>query len=307
MSNDEFRFSEDLDSISAEFDKQLSRNDSEKTAQALKKARVFCIRERFDEALKIYESIVDEDIECVAGYIGILRVHSKDYTVYDGAEIEKDLKIISKIGDGSEADDDEYVDYLKKRKEYLSKKTAAPATPVNSSSEKTAPVAPSAPAATAKPTLPDGILSKEEAVKLYEQKKYDVAFPSLLYYAEQGDMRCQHATGYCYFYGEGVKGNNAKAVSFYKKAAEQGYIRSYNSLGVCYESGYGVKKDCKKAVELYLKAAEQGNDVAQFNMGMSYEFGSGVEKNIDKAIYWYEKAAAQNHQRAKAKLAKLKK
>ena len=286
--DDLFHFSEDLEGIGAGFDKQLKQSENEKTKQALKKARVLCICEDFDQALKIYKGITAEDFECIPAYIGILRVHSKDFTVYEGEEIEKDIKVINKLGDGSEADDIEYVDYLKKRKEYLAKKPAQPA----------------------KPAIPDGILSKAEAKKLYGKKEYKKALPSLLYYAENDvspDGELYYMLGDCYYQGDYSDDWGEKSVYWLKKGVELGNAAAQALLGSYYYNGEaGLNEDNEKAVYLLTKAAEQGNATAQVYLGDCYAFGQGVAKDRNKAIYWYEKAAAQGDKDAQNGLKWLK-
>lgn len=286
--DDLFHFSEDLDGIGAGFDKQLKQSENEKTKQALKKARVLCICEDFDQALKIYKGITAEDFECIPAYIGILRVHSKDFTVYEGEEIEKDIKVINKLGDGSEADDIEYVDYLKKRKEYLSKKPAAPA----------------------KPAIPDGILSKAEAIKLYEQKEYIKALPSFIYYGEhEPDSKVCECLTLLYNYGNGCKKDYEKALYWAKKRIEiEDSKFAQNLLGVVYyDQAYDGQGDFSDAVFWFQKAAEQDFAPSKYRLGWCYEYGQGVAKDKNKARSLYEQAAEQGHEDAKKALIRLKK
>lgn len=56
--------------------------------------------------------------------------------------------------------------------------------------------------------------------------------------------------GTCYYKGEGVEQDNAKAFEWYGKAAEQGDARAQHDLGVCYYYGEGVEQDIAKAVIL---------------------------------------------------------
>jgi len=60
-----------------------------------------------------------------------------------------------------------------------------------------------------------------------------------------------------------VRGNEAEAVEWYRKAAEQGNANAQLNMGLCYETGRGVQQDYAKAAEWYRKAADQGFALAQ--------------------------------------------
>ena len=129
-------------------------------------------------------------------------------------------------------------------------------------------------------------------------------------------------------------GNNAKAVSLFKKAAGEGDTRAYLNLGIFYESsigvpqsdamafywtrkaaqagdmngqfnvanmyarGYGTAKSDVDALSWYRTAAYQGHMDAQFNMGVRYYEGRGVPQSDKEAEFWFEKAAAQGDEQA---------
>ena len=108
-----------LSDIDKGFGKQLA--ESEEKAKRIAKARVLCIRGKFAEALKIYEAVVDDEVENINGYIGILRVHSKNFTVYDGDGIKQDIEVVNQIARGKSINDEEYNGYLAARKKYFEK------------------------------------------------------------------------------------------------------------------------------------------------------------------------------------------
>ena len=99
--------------------------------------------------------------------------------------------------------------------------------------------------------------------------------------------------------GEGVPADDAKAVSWFRKAAEQGIAAAQYNLGLMYVNGDGVPKDGAKAVSWYRKAAEQGNARAQSNLGWMYVNGKGVPKDDVQAYAWWSIAAAQGQENAK--------
>ena len=53
--------------------------------------------------------------------------------------------------------------------------------------------------------------------------------------------------------------DKAIAVKWHQKALEQGNVDAQCDLGICYYLGDGVPKNRAKAVELWKKAAAQGN------------------------------------------------
>ena len=63
--------------------------------------------------------------------------------------------------------------------------------------------------------------------------------------------------GIMYHEGEGVKQDDAEAVTWYRLAAEQGYAKAQSNLGSQCREGKGVKQDDKEAVAWYRKPAEQ--------------------------------------------------
>ena len=108
--DDIFNFDEQ---ISDAFDKQVKSFDEQ-----LRKAKIYCVRGQYDKALEIYNAILDEDMENQDAYVGLLRVHSEDFTVYEGPEIERDIHTIETLF--PDIEDPEYIEYIKKRKQYFS-------------------------------------------------------------------------------------------------------------------------------------------------------------------------------------------
>ena len=58
-----------------------------------------------------------------------------------------------------------------------------------------------------------------------------------------------------------------------------------------YANGQGIPKDEAKAASWYRKAADQGDSKAQFALGIMYANGQGVPKDEVEAVRWYRKAA----------------
>lgn len=95
-----------------------------------------------------------------------------------------------------------------------------------------------------------------EGKKLYDQKKYELAFKKLLPAAQKGHKKAQYRVGRCYDKGHGVTEDNQKAFLWYQKSAVQGHAKSQYQLGKCYLKGKGCTKDPAKAKTWLLKAVK---------------------------------------------------
>ncbi len=82
---------------SAEYEKNLAR------------AKAYCIRELWNDAAAIYERMIFDDPMDMNGYMGLIRVATRNYTCYDDPKIDENIRIAKKIGgkeDLSEFDPD---------------------------------------------------------------------------------------------------------------------------------------------------------------------------------------------------------
>ena len=125
--------------------------------------------------------------------------------------------------------------------------------------------------------------------------------------AEKGDAGGQYSLGYSYYSGEGVDQDYAKAMVWYQKSAAQGNAGAMCNIGWLYENGNGVTQSMTKAIEYYKKAANAGNSIAQCNLGNIYYYGNGVPANKTVGLQWYKKAAEQGNEKAKEALEKIEK
>ncbi len=123
--------------------------------------------------------------------------------------------------------------------------------------------------------------------------------------AEQGDAGNQSKLGNMYYFGQGVKKDDAEAAKWFRKAADQDQAYAQNRLGSFYSTGQGVKQDKAEAAKWFRKAAEQGHVWGQYNLGLSYNNGWGVKQDKAEAAKWFRKAAEQGNAMAKAKLGKM--
>ena len=120
--------------------------------------------------------------------------------------------------------------------------------------------------------------------------------------AESGNAEAQDRLARCYFEGEGLARDEAKAALWFRKAAEQGNANGQRGLGYCYHSGSGLEKDSTQAFFWWRKAAEQGHVYSQNSLAHSYKNGVGVTKDEVQAVYWWRKASEQGDSQAQYRL-----
>lgn len=101
----------------------------------------------------------------------------------------------------------------------------------------------------------------DEGKKLYDAKKYELAFKKLLPAAQKGHKKAQYRVGRSYDKGHGVTEDNQKAYQWYLKSSQQGYGKAQYQLAKCYMKGKGTTKDTAKAKTWMLKAMQ--NDKAK--------------------------------------------
>ena len=123
--------------------------------------------------------------------------------------------------------------------------------------------------------------------------------------AERGDAEAQAHIGYMTYQGEGVPGDKAKAVQWYRKAALQGNRDAQYNLAVALAFGDGVARNDTAALQWYRRAAEQGSAVAQYSLGLSYALGDGAVQSDKDALKWYGAAAEQGYADAQYNLGEM--
>lgn len=81
--------------------------------------------------------------------------------------------------------------------------------------------------------------------------------------AMRGLAEAQHALGFLYAIGQGVRQDEVMAVAWFRRAAEQGHCGAQHNLGVMYAEGRGVPRDEAQAVAWFYRAARSGSEVAR--------------------------------------------
>ena len=80
--------------------------------KSLKCARELCAQGKYVAARRIYAEILQNDPKDLNGFLGMIRIASRNYTVYDGQEIEKAIAAArTAAGWDGKVSDREYDDY----------------------------------------------------------------------------------------------------------------------------------------------------------------------------------------------------
>ena len=117
--------------------------------------------------------------------------------------------------------------------------------------------------------------------------------------ADANHAGAQVSLGNCLLRGIGCERNPDEAVAWLSRAAGQGNLGAMNDLAFCFRNGIGVDKDDTEAFLWAMKAAESGHPGAQAFVGECYLEGYGVEANQRRADDWLQRAARQGNERAK--------
>lgn len=121
----------------------------------------------------------------------------------------------------------------------------------------------------------------DEGKKLYDEKKYEQAFPLLMKAAEKGLRKAQYRVGRCYDKGHGVEEDNKQAFVWYEKAAKQEHAKAQYQLARYYLKGKGgVAIDTEKARKLLKKAVKGGKSGKEVEDELKADAAKGDEEAI---------------------------
>ena len=94
----------------------------------------------------------------------------------------------------------------------------------------------------------------------------------------------------CYYYGNGVRKDELKALDLYKKAYDLGDSASGPAINILGVIAYN-RRNYKYAVAFYKRGTEKNYNWAYYNLAECYYNGNGVKKDKNKAYELYRKAA----------------
>lgn len=122
--------------------------------------------------------------------------------------------------------------------------------------------------------------------------------------AENGHSLGQSNYGRCLYYGIGTEKRWPEAVRWLAAAIDSNEANdgALYLLGICYYFGDGVNQDRARAVELYRRAAELDHAGAACELGLCYIDGDGVERDVEEGMRWLELAVKLGSSMAQEKL-----
>ena len=233
----------------------MSNNHNE----ALRKADILCLREQYDRAIDIYNQILDEDMECEEAYVGLLKAHSEYFTIFSGEQIDKDIRIIERIF--PDIENEEYLTFLKKRKEAKTASQRVESTKVEEKKET--------------PTSTSSY-AEEEIEQSFNQYVYTSYITD--YYLEKDEA---YDDEHCAYYRSVMK-NPSAPMNFRAQAAEV--------LGYCYHRMelYGAALSCYEFALKNIKSYTGCNGSLFDRLGWLYIFGAGpIPMDKEKAKYYW--------------------
>lgn len=98
----------------------------------------------------------------------------------------------------------------------------------------------------------------EHAMRDYDRGAFAEAIPAFRLLAERGDAQAEFMLGAMYFFGKGVRRNDAIAAIWFAKAASKGDANAQLAFGSLHINGLGVPQDLVKAYMWLTIAADRG-------------------------------------------------
>lgn len=234
----------------------------------IKKARALCIRGQFDRALVIYNSILEDEYDNPDALVGLLRIHSHDFTLFEGEEIEKDMSVIYRLCPN--IDDEEFHQYNDKRNQivkntYLFNKDNNKVE-VNKDINQIK-------------VVPHYSVNDEdisnfeedflETNELFNQGKYEEVAPKYKFWADDSPLEFRSLCAFRYAYCMHDT-NQKEALKYYLIAIEDDkhieeiivpYV--YYNIAILYHNGIGgIDKDINEAIKYMKIAADKGYEKA---------------------------------------------
>lgn len=115
---------------------------------------------------------------------------------------------------------------------------------------------------------------------------------------DAGHAEAQYLLGFMQQNGLDQPWSNARAASWYRRAANQGHPEAQMALGDLYLRGMGVELDPRVGAAWYASAAVAGHPAGQFEYAKLLLHGTGVERDVSAALAWFEAAAKNGHEQA---------
>ena len=129
------------------------------------------------------------------------------------------------------------------------------------------------------------------AQNYYALKNYDRAAQLFQKAVELGDTDACFDLGKCYYLGNGVAQDFAKAFENFKTANDFGLKTSelLCFLGECYFEGRGIEKNVNSAIQFFERSASNSYLQADYYLAYIFYNGAGVKPNPERAARYLEK------------------
>jgi TPR repeat protein len=131
-------------------------------------------------------------------------------------------------------------------------------------------------------------------IHLLDGENFDLeaAVPWFAKAAEQGDAAAQYNLGCSYFWGIGVKKDEAQALHYFKLSSDQDFFPAHAVLGFCAYTATPRTEDLSHAIDLLRRAAEKGREEAIHLLSIIAETGDGLPVNDQTSTLWRDKFAS---------------
>jgi TPR repeat protein/energy-coupling factor transporter ATP-binding protein EcfA2 len=110
---------------------------------------------------------------------------------------------------------------------------------------------------------------------------------------QDGSSEAAYHLALRYLNGQGVKTDNAQAMTLFQKAVKGNAADIADAeyqIGQMFENGEGEPQDTGKALDWYRKAAAAGSGDAEYRIAHAYYLGDHEPEDYAQAIDWYQKA-----------------
>jgi hypothetical protein len=130
---------------------------------------------------------------------------------------------------------------------------------------------------------PNTVEIEEQAVALWNQKRYSDAIPLFNQACSSGKANSCYALGLIYDFGRGVAQDFPLAATFYTKSCNAGNGGACYHLNMLQYPGLSGGMPCSRAVTLNLsRSCDMGIATSCSEVGLSYIHGCGVAKDTEK-------------------------
>ena len=144
-----------------------------------------------------------------------------------------------------------------------------------------------------------------EGKDLYDEGKYEKAYPLLLKAAKAGHSNAQLYTGKSLQEDIDVDDDAMPAAYWYGLSAAQNNDAAQYELGRCYYSGDGVERNFDTAFQWFSEAASRDNSNGLLWVGYCYHHGISVRQDYDMALQYYRAAKERGHTYAQHRIDEL--